>query len=150
MVPQRSLVLLIPEDRDLWVGFTGTATNGGVIRIQPINREGSFGVTTDATLLSPLGDVRLNHKFSGSMYRAIKVYFTSTIAGTSTVLPVSSKATYTLPGVTPTLTGGHLEGTGHTGFRFSKNGVVMSYEQAADGRQYVTTAAQFTEIGAWV
>lgn len=148
-IPPRVLTLLIPEDRDLWLGFSGSATNGGVVRIQPIARDGSYGTTINATLLSPTADVRLNHKISGSANRAVQVYLSSTLTGASTVNLVSSKAVYSLRDVTPTLTGGHSEGEGHTGFRFSGDGVTMTYVQAADGHRYVTTAASFVEVGAW-
>lgn len=148
-MPTRMCVLLIPDDRDLWLGFTGTATNGGVVRIQPVTRDGAYGAPVDATLLSPNGSTRLNQKFSGATYDAVRIYLTSTLDGTSTVRLVSSKAIYTDLGVTPTVTGGHVEGEGHTGLRFKEGSVNMTYIQAADGHRYVTTAATFTEVGAW-
>lgn len=148
-VPQRKLTLLIPEDRDLYLGFTGTASAGAALRMQTITRDGAYGPLTDLTMLNPAGSTRLNTKVSGASYRAVQVYMTPTAAGGGTVTLVSGKAVYALPTETPALTGGHLPGEGHTGLRFDGT-PTMTYIQAARGRALVSTAAKFTEIEAWL
>lgn len=148
-IPARMLTLLIPDNQDLYLGFSGSATNGGVVRMRTITRDGAYGLTTDLTLLDPSGNTRLNTKVSGGAYRAVQVYLTSTLTGASSVTLVSGKAVYSLPTVTPDLTGSHIEGEGHTGFRFSE-APTMTYIKAASGRSLVSSAAAFTEIEAWL
>lgn len=147
-VPQRMLTLLIPEDRDLYIGFSGSAVNAAV-RMQTITREGLYGPVQDVTLLDPSASVRMNTKVSGGAYKAVQVYMTPTATGVATVTLVSSKAIYALPTETPVLTGEHIPGEGHTGLRFNGE-PMMTYVQAANGRKKVSAAATFTEIEAWL
>lgn len=149
VVPPRKLTLLIPEDRDLYLGFSGVSSAGATLRMQTITREGAYGPVQDLTMLDPAGTTRLNTKVSGGQYRGVQVYMTPTAPGGGTINLVSSKAVYALPTETPTLTGGHIEGEGHTGLRFSET-PTMTYVQAANGRKLVSTAANFTEMEAWL
>lgn len=148
VMPPRRLSLIVPNDRDLWLGFTGTSTNGAVLRMRGITRDGAYGPVSDVPLLDPSGSTRLNTKVSGTQYSAIQVYMTTTLPGTATVTLVSGKAVYSLPTETPVLTGDHVEGDGHTGFQIGD--ISTAYIQAADGHQYVTTATKGTEIEAWL
>lgn len=147
-VPERKLTLLIPEDRDLYLGFSGVAS-GAAVRMQTVTRDGAYGPVQDLTLLDPNGTIRLNTKVSGGAYSAVQVYLTATVAGAATVNLVSSKAVYALPTETPDLTGDHMPGEGHTGLRFSA-APTMTYIQAVNGRKKVSAAASFTEIEAWL
>lgn len=147
-VPTRKLTLLIPEDRDLHFGFSGVSS-GVSLRMQPITRDGAFGPVSNITLLSPTASTRLNTKVSGAQYRAVQIYMTPTVAGGGTINLVSSKAIYAYPSESPVLTGGHSEGEGHTGLQFS-DAPTMTYIQAVNGKQKVSTAANFTEIEAWL
>lgn len=148
LVPDRKLHLLIPPDRDLHIGFSGSATNGAVVRVRPITKEGMYAPVTDLTLLPATGTTRMNARFSGTLYSAIQVYLTTTLPGTGTITLASGKAVYSAVGATPTLTGDHVNGDGHTGFRIGD--ISTAYIQAADGHQYVTTATKGTEIEAWL
>lgn len=147
-VPQRKLTLLVPEDQDLWFGFSGYTTGGGVLRMRGITLDGSYGPVTDVRLLDPTGDLRINTLVSGGHYRAVQIYLTSRASGGATVTLVSSKAVYVGRGQTPELSGGHIPGDGHTGLRIED--VTTAYIQAANGHQYVTTATKATEIEAWI
>lgn len=147
-VPSRKLQLLVPQDRDLWLGFSGVATNGAVLRMRGITRDGAYGPVSDVPLLDPSDSIRLNTKVSGTQYSAIQLYMTTTVPGTATITLVSGKAVYSLQSDSPVLTGDHVEGDGHTGFRLGD--ISTAYIQAADGHQYVTTATKATEIEAWI
>jgi hypothetical protein len=152
-IPDRGQVLLIPPTHQLSIGFSGSATNGGVVRVQPYNLNGTLAATQDLTLLSASGTTRLNKTFSGATYSAIKIYLTSTISGTATVTLDSGDAVYTPLTGTPVLTGNHKEGRGHTGFKFASD-PTLSYNFFDDGgvvpRRYVSAAVTFEEIGGWL
>lgn len=152
-VPDRAMVLLIPPTMQLSLGFSGSATNGGVVRVQPINLDGTLAATQDMTLLSATASTRMNKTLSGATYSAVKVYLSSTVAGTSTVTLTSGDAIYSLIGSSPTLTGNHNEGRGSTGMRF-KTDPTLTYtffdNTGTAPRRYVSAAATFTEVGAWL
>lgn len=147
-IPQRMLTLLIPSDRDLWLGFSGSIVGGAALRMRPITRDGRYGSTSDLTMLDPTGVTRLNTRVSGRQYSAVQVYLTTTAIGGGTVTLVSGKAAYTANSETLDLTGSHSTGDGHTGFVIDD--VTTAYIQAANGHQYVTTATKATEIEAWI
>lgn len=148
-VPVRVLTLLIPDNQDLHIGFSGSATNGAALRVRPITRAGAYAADSALTLLSPTASTRMNAKFAGATYRAVQVYMTTTLPGAATLTLTSGKAVYSPVGVTPSLTGAHVEGEGHTGLRFEGD-PTMVYIQSAKGRKLVSTAAKFTEVGAWL
>lgn len=152
-VPDRGVVLLIPPTMKLSIGFSGSATNGGVVRVQPYNVNGTLAATVDMTLLSEAGTTRKNRTFSGATYSAIKIYLSSTVSGTSTVTLSSGDATYSLiAGADPTV-GNHYEGRGHSGLQFASD-PTLSYEYydptGVVNKQYVSAACKFAEIGAWL
>lgn len=148
VIPERKLTLLIPADRDLHLGFSGSVTAGAALRMRPITRAGAYGPITDLVMLSPTGTTRLNTKVAGATYRAVQVYMTASAPGGGSVTLVSSKAVYALPTETPVLTGTHIEGEGHTGLVIDEP--TTTYVQAARGRKLVSTAAKFTEVEAWL
>jgi hypothetical protein len=152
-VPDRALVLLIPPTMQINIGFSFSVINGAVIRIQPINIDGTLAATQDFTALSASGTTRMNKSFSGATYSAIKVYLTSTVSGTSYVTMDSGDAYYTTLGVTPVLTGNHMEGRGHTGMKFASD-PTMAYEffdeNGAYPRRYVSAAVTLEEVGGWL
>lgn len=150
-VPNRRHVLIIPDTHTLWVGFSGSAVAPAVLRAQPIRRDGSYAAVQDLTLLSDGANVRLNTSWDGADYSAVIFYITQTVAGTSTIRLTSAKAVYSITGITPTLTGDHVRGYGHSGLRMS-DGPTFAYiyynEDA--GKKYVSAAAKFTEVGSWI
>ena len=150
-VPDRRTVLLIPEDMTLWLGYSGLATGSAVVRVQMISRDGAYGATTDLTLLSETGSVRLNSSFSGSKYSAVIIYTTQAVAGSSQLKLTSAKAVYETTGITPVLTGTHVPGLGHSGLRFA-TGPTFAYilYNEEGNRKYVSAAARFIEVGSWV
>jgi hypothetical protein len=150
-VPSRRTVLLIPDTMTLWLGYSGVATGSGVVRVQMVTRDGSYGPTQDLTLLSDSGDVRLNSSFSGTEYSAVIIYMTQTVAGTSQLQLTSAKAVYETTGTTPVLTGVHVPGLGHSGLRFGAGPTFAYILYNEEGnRKYVSAAARFVEVGSWV
>ena len=149
LVPDRVLTLLIPPTQTLHLGFSGTAANGGVLRVQPINVNGTLAATSNLTLLSATASTRMNASFSGATYKAIQVYITSTTTTAGSVTLTSGKAVYAPTGTPPTLTGNHISGRGHTGLRMSKDPTLV-YLQARNNKKYVSAAVELNEIGAWL
>lgn len=148
--PRRSQVLLIPPTQTLWVGFSGSAVGDAGVYVQPVGLDGSLPVPTKLTLLPPGGSTRLNASFSGATYSAVIIYLdTSTLASTTITLN-SGKAIYATTGTTPTLTGVHERGEGHTGMRFQSDITrVYQNERGTDGVQLISAAVSLTEVGAW-
>lgn len=146
--PSRKLTMLIPPDKTLWLGFSGSATGSAQIVVQPYMADGTLGTITVLNLLDPKGDTRLNAYFDGSKTSAVQVYIRRSTIDPSSITLVSGTAIFSAIGVTPTLTGDHISGQGHTGCRISDVGMV--YVQAAKGRKLVTAATTLTEIGAWL
>jgi hypothetical protein len=150
-VPARRTVLLIPDGMTLWLGYSGVATGDAIVRVQLITRDGSYGPTQDLTLLNDSGDVRLNASFNGSEYAAVIIYITQTVPGTSQLRLTSAKAVYETTGITPVLTGTHVQGLGHSGLRFA-SGPTFAYilYNEEGSRKYVSAAARFIEVGSWI
>jgi hypothetical protein len=151
--PQRGCVLLVPPTMQLNIGFSGTASGGGVLRVQPIGLDGSLGTTQDLVLLDPASTTLINTTFRGDRYSAIIVYFDSTAVGTSVVTLNNGKAVYSALGTTPVLTGLPVPGQGHSGLRITDEpSIAYNYLSLTSTveKRYITAAAGFTEVGAWV
>lgn len=148
-LPQRQHTMLIPDDQQLVIGFSGSAVNGAVVRAQPILRSGALAPVQDFTLLSPSANVRMNKTFSGAVYKAVRLYVTTTGAGAGTLTLTSGKAVYAAQTASVAMSGSHIEGEGHTGLRFSSS-PSYAYIKAASGKKYATAAAKLVEVGAWL
>lgn len=150
--PDRGCVLLIPNDQQLVVGFTGAA-DGAVVRAQPYDLNGTPIDTVDLTLLASDANARYSTTFAGDTYSAVKFYITSTVAGGSTITLACADAVYA------PLYGDwasnmlHRPGRGHTGLRF-KSDPTLAYTlfdpNGVVPRRYASAAASFTEVGAWL
>lgn len=128
-VPSKVLTIPIPPSQTLHVGFSGAVTGTGVLRVRPVNSNGSYASVSNLTALSATGSTRMNSSFSGSTYRAVQIYITRTSSATSTLSLTSLMAQLWPTGVTPTLTGPHIPGDGVTGLEFS-SGMHETYYQA--------------------
>lgn len=149
-VPERTLDLLVPPDMSLSLGFVGSSTTGGVLRVQPVRVDGTLAPTEDLTFLAVNQATRMNKTYSGATYRAVRLYVTTTTVGQSTLTLTSGKAVYGPLTAAPAMTGYHMEGEGHSGLAFEGDPTLV-YIQATDDRPpLVTAAAKFTEIGAWL
>lgn len=145
-------VIPIPPTHTLHLGFSAAATGTGVIRVRPINADGSYASTTDLTLLTDTSSTRMNATFSGATYKAIEIYITRTSSAASTVTITSGMAQLHPTGSSPTLTGDHIAGAGNTGCRFAEAAIPESYtlvDQSGRPRHLKGLSATLVEVGAW-
>jgi hypothetical protein len=137
----------IPPTHTLHIGASGSATTGSVLRVVPINTDGTNGTPVDLTLLNPTASTRMNATFAGSSYQAVKVYITSTTGTASTITLTSLMARMVLTGRSLTLTGSHAPGEGHTGLQFADDARVETYTYMYPPRKAMSTT--LVEVGAW-
>lgn len=140
----------IPPDMTLHLGLTGAATGTAVCRVESwVNHAASAGATASLTPLSETGSTRLNATVSGASYAFAKVFFTRTSSAASTITPISLMAQLWPTGVTPTLTGLHVPGRGHTGLQFADDAVAEDYATVRAGVPYRGLSTRLLEVGAW-
>lgn len=149
--PGKQFVIPIPPDQTLHVGVSGAATGIAIVRVTAHNIAAGSSATTNLTLLPETGSTRLNASFAGSSYDYVTVDFRRTSSAASTLTVTSMLAQLWPTGVTPTLTGDHVPGEGHTGCRFAGDLWSESYRVASDDgvRLYKSAAFSLVETGAW-
>lgn len=140
-------VIPIPPTHTLHIGASGTSTGAGVVQVRPVNPDGSYAATSNLTLLNPTAATRMNATFAGSSYSAVEVYIARTSASAATVTLVSMMAQLWKAGITPTLTGDHIPGDGHTGLAFADEARAETYQYINPPRRALSTV--LTEVGAW-
>lgn len=140
-------IIPIHPSYTLHLGVTGAATGTGVVKVESwANGASSAGASASLTLLSETGDTRMNATVAGSTYAYAKVFLTRTSSADSTVTPISMMAQLAL--TTPTLTGSHVRGKGHTGLMFDSD-VTDEYLDASPGRHERGLSLSLLEVGAW-
>jgi hypothetical protein len=133
----------IPPTHTLHLGCTGAATGTAVVRVESwVNGAVAAGATTDLTLLSETGSTRLNATVSGATYNWARVFYTRTSSAASTLTPISLMAQLWTTGITPTLTGNHLMGEGHTQLQFADDAIVEDYEFIYPPRKGISTTLE--------
>lgn len=133
----------IPPSHVLHLGCTGAATGTGVVRVESwVNGATSPGASTNLTLLSETGSTRLNTTVAGSSYNWARIFYTRTSSATSTLTPISLMAQLWPAGTTPTLTGNHLTGEGHTQLDFADDAIVEDYEFIYPPRKAISTTLE--------
>lgn len=137
----------IPPTHTLHLGVSGSATGTGVVRVVPINTEGTSASAVDLTLLNPTSATRMNATFAGSSYQAVRVYITNTSTTASTVTIASMMGRIVETGKPITLTGSHMPGEGHTGLEFADEAIVETYTYMYPPRKGLATT--LVEVGAW-
>jgi len=146
----KTLILPIPPDKTLHVGFSGSATGTAVIQVIPVNTDGTFAVAQNFTLLSNTASTRLNTTFNGATFRAVKIYVARTSTVTSTISLTSGMAQLWDTGVSPTLTGNHIPGDGYGGLDFT-SGIQESWYQAAGvGLERKGASVTMVEVEPWL
>lgn len=144
-------VIPIPPTHTLNIGCTGAATGTGVVTVESwANGAAAAGATANLTLLSETGSTRMNATVAGSSYAFAKVFLTRTSGAVSTVTPISLMGQLWLTGSSPTLTGSHVRGKGHTGLEFMDESMVEQYLDASSGRHYKALTVQLGEVGGWL
>jgi hypothetical protein len=145
----QSATLVIPPTHTLHLGVSGVATGDGVVRVAPINVDGSNGTDVDLTLLSKSSSTRMNTTFSGSEFQAIRLYITrkTGTAATSTVSITSMMAQLYKTGTTPALPTSHYTGEGSTGLMFADDAIIENYYYMYPPRKGIATT--LVEVEAW-
>lgn len=137
----------IPPTHTLNIGVSGSATGTAVVRVVPINTDGTDDTAVDLTLLDATASTRMNETFDGADYQAVKVYITRTDTTSSTITITSMMARLVETGKSLTLTGSHMYGDGHTGLEFADEARVESYTYLFPPRKGMSTT--LIEVGAW-
>jgi hypothetical protein len=143
----KTFTIPIPPTHTLHFGVSGTRTGDAVVKFRPINADGSFATTSNATLLDPAASTRMNTTFSGGTYRAVQVYITRTAATVSTISITSMMAQLYKTSVTPTLPTSHIMGAGSTGMMFADDAIVETYSYMYPPRKGISTT--LVEVEAW-
>lgn len=137
----------IPPTHTLNIGASGAKTGTAVVRVVPINTDGTDATAVDLTLLTDTSSTRMNATFAGSSYQAVKVYITRTSSTASTLTLTSLMARLVETGKSLTLTGSHMPGEGHTGLEFIDDARVETYTYMFPPRKGLSTT--LLEVGAW-
>lgn len=139
--------IVIPPTHTLNIGVSGSKTGTAVVRVVPINTDGTDGTPVDLTLLDATASTRMNQTFAGSSYQAVKVYITRTDTSASTISITSMMARLVETGNSLTLTGPHMMGEGHTGLEFADEARIEDYRYMFPPMKGMATT--LIEVGAW-
>ena len=137
----------VPPDYTLHFGASGSATGHGVVYYQTIAADGTLGTPTALTLLSATSSTRMNASVAGSSAVAVRFFLGRTSSSSSTISITSMMAQLWPTGVSPTLTGSHIAGEGHTGLIFTDDARTESYVYIDPPRKSLSTT--LLEVGAW-
>jgi hypothetical protein len=137
----------IPPTHTLNIGASGSKTGDAVLRVVPINTNGTNGTAVNLTLLDPTAATRMNATFAGSSFQAVQVYITRTSTSASTITLASLMAQLYKTGTSPVLPSNHMFGEGHTGLSFADEAVVENYVYIDPPRKGMNTT--LVEVGAW-
>lgn len=140
-------IIPIPPTHTLNIGASGAKTGTAVVRVVPINTDGTDATAVDLTLLTDTSSTRMNATFAGSSYQAVKVYITRTSSTGSTITLTSLMARLIETGKSLTLTGSHAPGEGHSGLEFLDDARVETYTYMFPPRKGLST--NLLEVGAW-
>jgi hypothetical protein len=138
----------IPPTHTLHIGVSGSSnSSASIVRVVPINTDGTDATGINLNLLSNTGSVRMNKHFDGSSYQAVKVYVTRTALTFSTISITSMMAQLYPTGTSPVLPTSHMHGEGHTGLIFTDEARVENYTYIDPPRKGMNTT--LLEVGAW-
>lgn len=139
-------IIPVPPGYVLHLGVSGSATGTAVVQARSILSGGAYDAPVSLTLLSPTASTRMNYSASGGI-QGVEVYITRTSAVASTLTLTSMMAQLWKTGITPTLTGDHVPGDGHTGLEFADDARVETYTYINPPRKALSTT--LVEVGAW-
>lgn len=137
----------VPQGYTLHLGASGSATGDGKVYYQTIAADGTLGTPTALTLLAATSSTRLNTTITSSSAVAVRIFLGRSAATTSTVTLTSMMAQLWETGISPTLTGNHIPGEGHTGLIFADEARAESYVYISPPRKALST--ELVEVGAW-
>lgn len=136
----QSVVIPIPPTYTLHLGASGSATGTGAVMVH-----NDALTVSSLTVLSPTASTRLNATYTGASTSYVRVWLGRTTSATSTLTLTSLMAQLWPTGSSPTLTGSHVAGDGHTGLEFIDDAVPEQYY--ALGMKALQFRLQ--EVGAW-
>lgn len=146
-VPYQSVTIPIPPGYTLHFGFSGSVTGTGRVYYRTIAANGTVGSATAITALSATGATRMNTSVASTSAVAVVFYIGSTDGSVGQVNITSMMAQLWKSTVTPTLTGNHVPGDGHTGLVFADDARVETYRYINPPRKGLST--RLVEVGAW-
>ena len=146
-VPSRSAIIPIPTGYTLHFGWSGSVTSTGRVYYRTISSTGTYGTATAITALSATSSTRMNVSVASTSAVAVQFYIGSTDSNPGQVDITSMLAQLWPTGVTPTLTGEHVPGDGHTGLMFADDARVETYTYISPPRKALSTT--LLEVGAW-
>jgi hypothetical protein len=143
--PARTIVVAIPPNATLKLGFSGSVTGtGGVFYRTVASGDGvTYGTPTAITALAVAGSARTNVSLAGSSYKAVQIYLGRSSSAASTVTVTSMIAQLS----TTVVTGNHRAGEGHSGLVFDDDAIVENYGYLYPPRKGLSTTLR--EVGAW-
>lgn len=140
-----SVYIAIPEGYTLWLGWSGSLTGDATLQFRTLSASGSPGSPTDLTPISPTSSARLNTSTGGASVLIGISNKTSDTGGTITITSMMAQLWKT--GITPTLTGNHVPGEGHTGLDFADDAAEETYAYLYPPKKGLSTS--LIEVGAW-
>lgn len=150
-IPVKKFTIPIPPNKTLWLGWMGSATGAGVVRVRPFTNGPTYASASDLSPLSVTSSTRMNKSFDGSSYAGVDVYLTQTTATASTITVNALMGQLVALGGSPS-SGTWLPGRGFTGMDFI-NGVSESIIQDTDisdgAYEHLTLNATLVEVGNW-
>lgn len=146
-VVSRSTIIPVPEGYTLHFGWSGSLAGGARVYYRTIAADGTLGTATAITALSATSSTRLNTSVASTSAVAVQFFFGSTNGNPDTLTVTSMMAQLWPTGVTPTLTGEHIPGEGHTGLMFMDDARVENYVYINPPRKALSTT--LLEVGAW-
>jgi len=139
--------ILIPPNGELFIRWVGSVTGTAVLKVQPINLDGTLGSDDD---LSPISQSTApsfgGGGYLGTSYRAVQIYLSRTSSAASTATVTAIYASMGYDGVDPTITQ-HIPGKGHCGLYFSGNAEPEVYIMS--NRHLVGGSFELAEVEAW-
>ena len=124
--PNSVFTLLIPPTHKIAIGASYQSTGTGVIRIQPVNLDGTLAAVVNLATSTDASAPTLSATFSGATYRSVRIYLTQTSAGAATAT-VSALWAQCVPIAQTPVISRHIPGKGHSGLGFSGGAFVESY-----------------------
>lgn len=145
--PYRVALLTVPPGYTLHFGWSGSVSGSGRLYYRTIAADGTVGSATAITALSATSATRLNTSVASTSAVAVAFYIGSTDGSPGQVNITSMMAQLWKSTVTPTLTGNHIPGDGHTGLAFADDARVETYRYINPPRKALST--RLVEVGAW-
>lgn len=142
-----SVIIALPPGYTLHFGWSGSVTGSGRVYYRTINSSGTFGSATAITALTVTGATRMNTTVSSASAVAVQFYIGSSDGTPGSVEIASMMAQLHPTGSSPTLTGEHIPGEGHTGLVFADDARVETYQYINPPRKALSTT--LVEVGAW-